>query len=125
MKKMSKAVKTLAMTSCEHVFLPLDSQNVQCEECTYVRHRTPADDAMAHPVKQITRDESISTDDLLDLLKKFPPRYPDHYVPPQETQWTIGDTWTDTGTNGPDYSPSITYKMPVKDFQITYTNSTV
>ena len=32
------------MANCNHRYAPLDSQNVQCAECEFVRHRIASDD---------------------------------------------------------------------------------
>ena len=88
------------MQTCNHVFAPLDSQNVQCSRCEYVRHRVEADDLEAHPVKQ-----TLTTDDLSEMLKGLPPittpivpMEPFTYKADPSMQRTYTDSNTSLGT---------------------------
>jgi len=112
------------MQTCKHEFTPLDSQNVQCGRCEYVRHRIGSDDLAAHPVKQ-----TIATDDLLEMLKMMPPTTTPNMpidIKPYIHEWK--PTVYSTGTNLDDnttFKTGTSYTVPIKDITITYADTVV
>ena len=90
-----------------HRFVGSDSNNVQCVDCGFMRHRMPVDD-------------ETNINDIVDSLKRQSPYYIHTWVNPGSTGDYIITIGTDTKTNGTAPDISSTYKIRPTDITWTY-----